>query len=510
MEHQQSLNKKFQDSSIDCAICLEPLASSNCVTLSCGHKWHLNCLKEQLEHAQPNYTHRLLFTGCRCAKCEQFCDHEQLQHLTRTVDILREKVDRLVEEQWQIEAPQLWDKRAAAANSKEKERLLEQGRQKFAFYLCKSCDEPYFGGTIECADNLLEEAHGSSSGLCPSCAPQSQLCCRHPLQHRGYHVWKCRYCCNPSQYVCYGTVHFCKSCHDRNSQRVQQQQQEQGSTAKPPPLDGIPCCPDTCPFPKPKDQDHHLNGPEVSCEQVYYCAVCESSSVIPQEAPGSQNFIQNPSGQLGLQGWQSMSRGRFSWKVETSEIPASEHSTTNFVSSYQWCVMGQRISLVELVRDPSSVQIEVSAKFMGRTDCPSVFMMEAIVLNRQQQPIQRAQTGPMNAPVDFWETARLVVGPIPGAHEVIMVIRGKDERFWQGDFGSKAANCSVRILGSQEELDTILLSSPANQQNPPPRRNRRGRIDYDALRNKWLDIFAPLILLLFLLLLSFRDERLSA
>jgi hypothetical protein len=56
-------------------------------------------------------------------------------------------------------------------------------------------------------------------------------------EHRGSHVWKCRYCCNPSIFVCYGTVHFCERCHDRNSQRVRNQQR--GSSG-PPPLEAIP------------------------------------------------------------------------------------------------------------------------------------------------------------------------------------------------------------------------------------------------------------------------------
>jgi len=495
--HQSSSSTKFQDSSIDCAICLEPLENSDCITLSCGHKWHLHCLKEQLEQAQPNHTHRLLFSGCRCAKCGQFCNHEQLQHLTRKVDILREKVDRLVAEQWQIEAPELWNDATTTTAIQKRERLLEQGRQKFAFYLCKSCEDPYFGGTIECADNInSDEEDVQSSGLCPSCTPQSQLSCRHPLQHRAYHVWKCRYCCFPAQYVCYGTVHFCKACHDRNSQRVQQQQ----VTTKPPPLKGIPCCPNDCTFPKPKDQHNHLNGPAASCEQVYYCAVCESSPVgVPQEAPGSRNFLQNPSGQLGLRGWKHQRNSPMSWKVETSDIPATEHCTTNFVSSFQWCSMNQKVSLTNLVRDPSLAKIEVSAKFMGRTDCPSIFMMEAIVLNRQQQPIHRAHIGPVEAPVDYWETARLIVGPLPGAQDIVMVISGKDARFWQGNYGSKAADCSIRVLGSQEELDATLLLPLADPPLPP---DAGGRINYNVLRDRWLDIAAPLILLLFAWLLS--------
>ena len=88
--------KGFQDTSTDCAICLCPLVddgnndeAEELITLSCGHRWHLRCVKEQLEHAQPSPSKRLLFTGCQCAKCGLFCDHPKLQHLTRKTDSLR-------------------------------------------------------------------------------------------------------------------------------------------------------------------------------------------------------------------------------------------------------------------------------------------------------------------------------------------------------------------------------------------------------------------------------------
>jgi hypothetical protein len=456
----------FKDTSTECAICLSSFleddddenSGAEIIMLTCGHRFHFDCLKEQLEHAQPNHSRRLLFGGCRCAKCGVFCDHPAFKDLTRKTDNLRTKVDVLIQEQLQIDHPNEWRE---TSHDNNKSLLLERGRRTYAFYLCNSCQGPYFGGSVECADQEEGELP-SQDRLCPSCSEQTQTHCQHSEEHRGFHVWKCRYCCSPSSHVCYGKVHFCESCHDRNSQRVRQQQQQQQQrrgTAGPPPLEAIPCKGSDCPYPKPVGQDNHYNGPSPSCEQVYHCAWCMSSqsrqSLTPTIEPGSRNLLINPSGEQGLQGWQQFNP-RLSWKVEASDIPVNGTTRTNFVSGFQWCIMAQRVTLHRFVTDPSSVRVEVSAKFMGRTDCPSVFRMEAIVLNSGSEQIHRANIGPLDAPSDFWERASLIVDSIPNAHEIIMVVYGKDSRFWQGDFGCKVAECSVRVLCSEDEWETVL------------------------------------------------------
>jgi len=172
--------------------------------------------------------------------------------------------------------------------------------------------------------------------------------------------------------------------------------------------------------------------------------------------PGSRNFITNPSGEHGLRGWRPFNQ-QMNWEVQQSELPVNDTTTTNFVSGYYWCIMGQSVPLHSLVRDPSSVRIEVSAKFMGRTDCPSIFRLEAIALDAQRQELARLQTATLESPVDAWERACLILEPTRGVHEIIMVVYGKDSRFWAGRFGSKVAECSVRVLCSEEELPHVLL-----------------------------------------------------
>jgi hypothetical protein len=280
-------------------------------------------------------------------------------------------------------------------------------------------------------------------------------------------VWKCRYCCQPSTHLCYGNVHFCNGCHDRNSQRVQELQRQRRGGNQPPPLQAIPCSGSNCPFPKPNNQTQHDNGSSSNSEQVYGCAWCQSSLQRSQsvEEPGSHNLLTNSSGQNLLQGWRQLNP-RISWQVERSDLPVNAHTTTNFVSSFMACIMCQTLDLSQvLVRSnndstiPTTSRLEVSARYMGRTDCPSVFRLEAILLNENQVPLH------------YWERASLILEgvSIPDARYLSVVVIGKDTRFWQGPFGSKVADCSVRILGEPAAVVAQLLlvvRAPAAEHAP--------------------------------------------
>lgn len=275
----------------------------------------------------------------------------------------------------------------------------------------------------------------------------------------------------------------------------------------------------------PEGCDTHSNGSTLECEQVYYCAMCDSSSssgnnttlAAEEETPGSRNLIVNPSGEEGstisIRGWQHRSNGR--WKVEPMDILVDDDGITrfNYVSNFQWCVMTQTIPLHRYIRTPSSsttnntaLRIEISAKYMGRTDCPSVFRMEVRVTNIRREVIYQSSTSTLPAPVDFWEKATLTIDVgvdvdadnNDAAHEVIMIVYGKDSRFWEGNFGSKVCHCSVRVLGTEEELREIILPEDIN--NIQAQHERRP--NYIYLRERIVDMFLPVLLIICFWLIS--------
>ena len=432
---------KFEDTSIDCAICLEPLAAAKVITLGCGHKWHYQCIVQQLQTAKPTSTSRLLFTGCQCAKCARICEHDDLRDLTRTTDVLRQKVDQLVQEQLALDAPAAWIQ--AQRDPPSLRSILDQGRRNYAFYLCSHCQEPYFGGTVDCADNLVENQDNEGERLCVACAPQPQVICRNPLEHRGYLVWKCRYCCRPSTFFCYGNVHLCHECHSARNREP------------------IPCRGNTCHYPKPPNSLVHSNGRTSQSEQVYGCAWCQSTDRF-QEPPGSCNLLHNPSGQLQLQGWKQLSP-RMSWVVETSEIPVNAATTTNFVSSYMPCIMVQTLDLSTVFQTPPVNHVlEVSARYMRRTDCPSKFCLKAVLLDAQQNVIDQKSTPTLEPPPDYWERAELLFATTSNARYLSVIVMGQDAKFWRGNYGSKVTEISVRLLGVPEEIQRFLIAPTTN------------------------------------------------
>mmetsp|Transcript_320 Transcript_320/g.771 ORF Transcript_320/g.771 Transcript_320/m.771 type:complete len:654 (-) Transcript_320:84-2045(-) len=545
------------DTPADCAICLEPLSSDgsgggdaannnsnnhdndnddNVIRLSCGHVYHFECVLQQIQTAQPQPGRRLLFRGCQCALCGTVCDdHPRLSSSPprrerdngqrRSTDRLRKEVDELLIEQLKEEQSDVF-RMAHEQGDAAMASLLEEGRRRYAFYLCGHCDKPYFGGTVDCAEDMMvrvEEDHNNNQQtsplsadekLCPSCAPQTQIVCHNPLEHGRYLVWKCRYCCQPATHLCYGSVHFCQCCHERNSTRVAEFSSS-GSRilgVRPPPLQPVPCPGvDQCGFPKPHptnggtdgdsdDDCRHKNGSIIECEQVYYCVLCDSAGRRHYWSshhddfnirPGSPNLVRNPSGAEGLEGWQQTPRAGVAsmWKVEQSELPLNEGTTTNFVSSFQPCIMSQVIDLDEIlnVEVPTSVQIEFASRYTGRSDCPSIFAMQAVVLadqndsqpNRQPVILHRQSTPTLQSPPgDYWERTVLDLdiqyrNPDTNIESTQLrprflkiFVMGKDTRFWQGRFGSKVADVSVRIIGSPENLESILSSRASNRALP--------------------------------------------
>jgi hypothetical protein len=116
--------------------------------------------------------------------------------------------------------------------------------------------------------------------------------------------------------------------------------------------------------------------------------------------------------------------------------------------------------------------------------------MEAVVLDQEQREIHRVNTGLLDAPADFWERASLILGPIRGTHDIVVIVYGKDKRFWRGLYGSKVAECSLRVLCSEEELSTILLPEALE------------RAEAGLQPSPIIQFFLPFLILVFVWLLS--------
>jgi hypothetical protein len=67
---------------------------------------------------------------------------------------------------------------------------------------------------------------------------------------------------------------------------------------------------------------------------------------------------------------------------------------------------------------------------------------------QDRHSVRELATQTLEAPPDYWETASLCFENVSleDFGYLTFVVLGQDRRFWQGNFGSKVADCTVRVL----------------------------------------------------------------
>lgn len=208
--------------------------------------------------------------------------------------------------------------------------------------------------------------------------------------------------------------------------------------------------------------NNQCNDPALFCDVSQMCLnnslseeTCSSKESSFDALP-SRNLLVNPSGKQGMKGWRSLNDME-SWQTEASALRLSKDVATNFVSTHFWCSMEQTVDVWSALSaamsssssDLSTHWIEVSAMYMGHLECPSVFRMQAELLDASGRCIQKSSTRILKAASDSWEQAMLVLEPTATAHSVKTTLHGKDGLLWRGHYGSKVTDCSVRVMGGE-------------------------------------------------------------
>eukprot|EP00929_Paragymnodinium_shiwhaense_P000018 TRINITY_DN10006_c0_g2_i1.p1 TRINITY_DN10006_c0_g2~~TRINITY_DN10006_c0_g2_i1.p1 ORF type:complete len:602 (-),score=133.13 TRINITY_DN10006_c0_g2_i1:95-1900(-) len=214
-----------------CPICwTEPLSAAPSVRLCCGHVMHHHCV-EALVRRGHTAGRRLTFKSIRCPLCQAVTQHSTIDSLVAPQLAMYQKVRRKALQRWLVEqrrpAPRSHD-------PADEERIAGLAMTKMAFFECSQCNEPYYGGELECAeaaeeDEELDEDVQAALAMelvCRGCASKGQLQCpEHGTEFLG---WKCRYCCErEAHYFCFGTTHFCYVCHDQWQTGVEQRRKLQ-------------------------------------------------------------------------------------------------------------------------------------------------------------------------------------------------------------------------------------------------------------------------------------------
>lgn len=72
--------------------------------------------------------------------------------------------------------------------------------------------QAYYGGEARC-DAEMGDKYDPEELVCGGCSDvaRAQMCPKHGTDFLEY---KCRYCCSVAVFFCFGTTHFCDTCHD--------------------------------------------------------------------------------------------------------------------------------------------------------------------------------------------------------------------------------------------------------------------------------------------------------
>lgn len=230
-----SSTAKLPDVDEWCAICwTESLGAAPAIRLFCGHVLHHHCA-EALVRKGNTGGRRLTFKSIRCPLCQAIIQHSSIDVLVAPQFVMYQKVRRKALQRWVVEQRRPTPK---PGDPGDEDRLAGLAMQKMTFFECSQCNEPYYGGEVECAGAEEEEedldddvqAALAMELVCRGCASKGQLQCpEHGTEFLG---WKCRYCCErEAHYFCFGTTHFCFVCHDLWQTGVDQRRKLQAGKA---------------------------------------------------------------------------------------------------------------------------------------------------------------------------------------------------------------------------------------------------------------------------------------
>jgi len=125
--------------------------------------------------------------------------------------------------------------------------------------------KPYFGGLKRCEDLMQEDSKNENFKpeelVCAECSSVGITLENCPKHGKDYIEFKCKFCCNVATWFCWGSTHFCESCHKR---QCEGDHVSKYSKERLPPCTGKKMC--------PLKVDHKGNGHEFALG----CALCRN------------------------------------------------------------------------------------------------------------------------------------------------------------------------------------------------------------------------------------------
>ncbi|XP_070133334.1 E3 ubiquitin-protein ligase highwire [Drosophila bipectinata] len=249
--------KLTQDADDMCMICfVEAVSCAPAIHLECGHVFHYHCCKAVLEKRWSGP--RITFGFSLCPICKADIQHPLLADILEPINSLKQDVKRKALMRIKYEG--------VVKDTESKDiNMTQLAMDRYAYYVCFKCQKAYYGGEARC-DAEIGEKFDPEELVCGGCSDvaRAQMCPKHGTDFLEY---KCRYCCSVAVFFCFGTTHFCDTCHDdfqrlTNIPKVKLPQCPAGPKAKQ--LLG-----DECPL--------HVMHPPTGEEFALGCGVCRNA-----------------------------------------------------------------------------------------------------------------------------------------------------------------------------------------------------------------------------------------
>ncbi|CAI2364881.1 unnamed protein product [Moneuplotes crassus] len=207
----------------NCVICFDKsLGKEPCIQLPCKHIFHVLCLVQKVEAKWPGPRVTFIYKTCPSCKAEiGEVYHIKLKRLIDEAIDLESKVRAKAVERGTAEGLDK-DERLQDENDEYFEKFEDYCMDRLAFYQCYKCKKPYFGGLRECGAALdAGDGFDEKELICGACSGEDFKGKVHCDTHGDEFIeFKCRYCCNYSQWFCFGNTHFCNRCHSNLTRNI--------------------------------------------------------------------------------------------------------------------------------------------------------------------------------------------------------------------------------------------------------------------------------------------------
>lgn len=213
-------SKYSQDEESFCSICyVETLKCAPIIKLDCDHIYHHSCFKNKLKKKWIGPQIEFAFSQCLSCNCiVNASNNPDIQSEITAVIELKDGILKKVAERFKLEGLDKHEK-ILDPNSEYSKDPLKYGLKVMVFYLCVKCHKPYFAGLKQCGDQENNRDYNPMELICGACGALdnvagSPICKTHG---KDFIEYKCKFCCDIASWFCWGTTHFCESCHTRQA-----------------------------------------------------------------------------------------------------------------------------------------------------------------------------------------------------------------------------------------------------------------------------------------------------